>query len=214
MRADTKTPLDISSQSGFTLIEILIALAIGLFIIGAAYAYFLSTLKTSKALVAQSNLQQDIRATSTLMQRDIRRAGYAPNGSPHTSTVNKIWLGKTDAALADNNCILYRYVDERNNLRNSGFLRYSNGRIYMRTSGSSNHCPSNPTTSSEWATVTSAANSSVATFIVNYISTGNRPRIQIQLTAKSTTDSSISLPLTLRIVMPNAPTLGTAATGA
>ncbi|MGL6039619.1 MAG: PilW family protein, partial [Deefgea sp.] len=137
-------------HQGFTLIEVLVAMTLGLIIIGGAFSYFLSTLKTSKVMLSQSKLQQEIRASADLMQRDLRRAGYKPNGS--TADVSTIYLGKTDAALSANNCVLYSYVNEQNVMRVSGFLLHNN-KLYMYTqSGTANNdCPSSADTNSAWS---------------------------------------------------------------
>ncbi|WP_373975075.1 prepilin-type N-terminal cleavage/methylation domain-containing protein [Chitinibacter sp. SCUT-21] len=198
-----------AKQAGFTLIEIMVALALGLLVMGAAFSYFLSTLQTSKSLLLQSKLQQDIRSTATLMQRDIRRAGYAPRGSTNAAVVSIIWLGRTNASLTTNNCIIYRYVDERGNLRNSGFLLNTDGKLYMKTAGADNTCA----VSSDWSEVTSANNVEVTAFTVDYFNFGNQPRILINLASRLRTDTTVKLPINLQIVLPNAPAPGNATAG-
>ncbi|QLI80186.1 prepilin-type N-terminal cleavage/methylation domain-containing protein [Chitinibacter fontanus] len=197
-------------QLGFTLIEVLIALALGLLIIGGAFSYFLSTLKTSKDLLGQSKLQQEVRSTANLIQRDVRRAGYAPVGNPNEAVVRTIWLGKTDGSLADSNCFIYRYVDERGNLRNSGFLLHTDGKIYMKTTGNGNTCSASST---DWSAVTSASNVQYTEFKVGY-QAGNRPSILLDIKGQLSSDTNVKLPLSIRVVMPNSPLKGDATNGA
>ncbi|WP_157669871.1 PilW family protein [Chitinibacter sp. GC72] len=200
-----------SKQSGFTLVEILVALALGLLVVGAAFGYFLSTLQTSKSLLSQSKLQQDIRSTTTLMQRDIRRAGYRPESSTAATktTVGTVWVGKTVSSLAKDNCIIYRYVDERANLRNSGFLLHTDGKIYMKTAGTDNTC----SLSSDWSEVTSARNVEITSFQIDYFGNGNRPRVLISLESRLSNDITVKLPINLQIVLPNAPNSGSVTSG-
>ena len=65
-----------TGQTGVSLIELLIGITIGLFIVGASLTTLLTHLRESRSLVAQSRLMQDLRATSDLMARDLRRVGY------------------------------------------------------------------------------------------------------------------------------------------
>ena len=64
------------SQIGVSLVELLIGITIGLFIVGASLTTLLTHLRESRTLVAQSRLMQDLRITSDLMARDLRRVGY------------------------------------------------------------------------------------------------------------------------------------------
>lgn len=63
-------------QAGVSLVELLIGITIGLFIVGASLTTLLTHLRESRSLVAQSRLMQDLRATSDLLARDLRRVGY------------------------------------------------------------------------------------------------------------------------------------------
>lgn len=63
-------------QAGVSLVELLIGITIGLFIVGASLTALLMHLRESRTLIAQSRLMQDLRATADLMARDLRRVGY------------------------------------------------------------------------------------------------------------------------------------------
>ena len=63
-------------QAGISLVELLIGITIGLFIVGASLTTLLTHLRESRSLVAQSRLMQDLRTSSDLMARDLRRVGY------------------------------------------------------------------------------------------------------------------------------------------
>lgn len=63
-------------QTGVSLVELLIGLTIGLFIVGASLTAWMAHLRESHRLVAHSRLMQDLRAASDLIARDLRRIGY------------------------------------------------------------------------------------------------------------------------------------------
>jgi type IV pilus assembly protein PilW len=63
------------AQGGSTLIELMIALALGLFIIGAAIALMLSNRQTYDTTEGLSRIQESARVAFELLARDIREAG-------------------------------------------------------------------------------------------------------------------------------------------
>ena len=63
-------------RSGFTLIELMIAMAIAGLVFTAVYAAFGSQLRTHVGQQMTIEIQQNIRAAFTLMRHDIRMAGY------------------------------------------------------------------------------------------------------------------------------------------
>lgn len=76
-------PRTCSKQRGFSLIENMVGITIGLFIVTGALI-FMSTITTNnRDLMIETRLIQDLRTSSDLVARDIRRAGYwagATNG--------------------------------------------------------------------------------------------------------------------------------------
>ena len=61
---------------GVSLVELLIGIVIGLFIVGASLSALVTHLHESRTLVTQSRLMQDLRTVSDLVTRDLRRIGY------------------------------------------------------------------------------------------------------------------------------------------
>ncbi|SFC10913.1 type IV pilus assembly protein PilW [Polaromonas sp. OV174] len=64
---------------GMSIIELLIGLAIGLFILAGASAMFVGNVTNSRRLLLESRINQDLRATMDLVIRDLRRGGYWGN---------------------------------------------------------------------------------------------------------------------------------------
>jgi type IV pilus assembly protein PilW len=64
---------------GFTLVELVIALSVGLIVVGAAYMLFTNQNKQlgNQELIAE--MQQNARAAMDIVSREIRMAGYNPN---------------------------------------------------------------------------------------------------------------------------------------
>src|SRR5690606_10996830 len=67
-------PRDTHRQSGLTLVEILVALSIGLFIIGAIIAMFISSSQVCRSQDALTRIQENGRFAVEVIARDIRAA--------------------------------------------------------------------------------------------------------------------------------------------
>lgn len=67
-------------QHGFTLVELMIALVLGLLVIMAASAIFLSNRQVFSTTTALNRIQENARAAFEIMARDIREAGGDPCG--------------------------------------------------------------------------------------------------------------------------------------
>lgn len=64
-----------SRQSGFGLIELMVAMVLGLLVLGAAIAVFQSNQRTFNANEGQNRIQEGARVAYELMSNDIRAAG-------------------------------------------------------------------------------------------------------------------------------------------
>jgi len=80
------------NQKGFTLVEILVALAIGGIVMAAAYSMYISQQKAYQITEQVSALQQNLRSAMYFLERDLRMAGYNP-------TKASIYFGFTDLTL-------------------------------------------------------------------------------------------------------------------
>lgn len=63
-------------QSGFTLVELMIALVIGLVVLAGAAGIYLTSLRLQNDNLNLVRLTQDMRSMTDVMVRDIRRAGF------------------------------------------------------------------------------------------------------------------------------------------
>lgn len=82
--------------SGFTLVELIISMAIGLIVLAALYSVFIMQNRTLSTQEQIAEMQQNARIGMDIMQRDIRIAGYNPTKT--TSWVSGTKPGLTSAA--------------------------------------------------------------------------------------------------------------------
>jgi type II secretory pathway component PulJ len=68
-------------QSGMSLVELMVGITIGLFIVAAASLMVGNQLSDNRRLLLETQLQQDLRATMDIMTRQLRRAGAVDNDS-------------------------------------------------------------------------------------------------------------------------------------
>jgi len=99
-------------QKGFTLIELMIAMMLGLIVIGGALSIYISTIKSSSDVVKSARLNYDLDSAMQLMVNDIRRAGYW-GGAIAGSVASENPFGDTQIGKktgeGDSSCILYNY---------------------------------------------------------------------------------------------------------
>jgi Tfp pilus assembly protein PilW len=62
-------------QRGLSLVELLIGVAMGLFIVAGVTAIAASQLSDNRKLLLESQIQQDLRASADVIARELRRAG-------------------------------------------------------------------------------------------------------------------------------------------
>lgn len=66
----------IIKTKGFSLVELLIAMVIGLFVAGIVTTMYISVLRANSTTVQLARLNQDLQSALDIMSRDIQRAGY------------------------------------------------------------------------------------------------------------------------------------------
>jgi len=111
-------------QNGITLIELMIAILIGLIMTAAAITLYVNYLKNTRDNVALIKLNQDMRGAMDIMVRDVRRAGFVTtNPEINFTCLQQSAFGAinirdsgSSTAVANGNpasCVLYAY--NRNN---------------------------------------------------------------------------------------------------
>jgi type IV pilus assembly protein PilW len=92
MNLTRKTPefhlVRLSQQAGRTLLELMVAITIGLVVIGAALAVYSSTTSGSRVSETESRLNENAALALGLLQQQIRLAGYSAIVGPSTFPAN------------------------------------------------------------------------------------------------------------------------------
>lgn len=152
-------------QMGFTLIEIMIALLLGLIVIGATISVYIASVKGSADVIKSARLNYDLDSALSLMANDIRRAGYwggAVAGSNPAD--NPFMQANTNLRISDPpNCIEYTYDSEspigNGNVNDTEYYGFKlNGTsLQMRlscTAADKADCSCASDANNDWATIT------------------------------------------------------------
>jgi prepilin peptidase dependent protein B len=113
-------------QRGLSLVEMLVGVVVGLFIVGGATKLVVDNLHSNRRNLLETRVNQDLRAAADLIARDLRRAGYwqnsingiwstagvAPTPNPHRTV--------TKAGSAELGTLAYSYAKNNNNSLDAG----------------------------------------------------------------------------------------------
>lgn len=156
------------SQFGFSLIEMMISITLGLLVLAATATIFSSELGTHSAVSKQARLHQDARAVMEFMARDLRRNGYF---SGDVNAAVNPFTGEW-SVNDDGSCVTYAYDVMKDGTLNAddkfGF-RLRNGAISVRRNAA--QCTANTNweniTDPNTLTVTRLSFSKAAVFCTN-----------------------------------------------
>ena len=167
--------------SGFTLIELMVALVIGLIVIGAVLALIVAMIRTNNQTIQSTRLTQELRGTAAVITSELQRAGSAEN--PFNLT-NAAALAAVDAATAG--CIKYSYSDTAGTTVDRA-ISLSGGAVYMGTTA----CGSGGI---------KLSSSNVTISAMTFTRSGRR--INVTLTGQLPSDSSITRSYTQSVFAP------------
>ncbi len=182
-----------NNQKGFTLVELMVALAIGATILAAAVGIYVTTVINSGSVIASSRLNQELTTMMDVMVRDIRRAGYSGESSVVESPTSNSFQQVDVTALAirasiasptadvargtDGTCILYAYDSDPVGDANEGVLnatdmfgfRLNNGVVQMRQQGDTADARHDSCAGANdtWIDVTDASTINISTLTFN-----------------------------------------------
>jgi prepilin peptidase dependent protein B len=96
---------------GFSIIEMMIGVAIGLFILSGATLLLVGNITNSRKIVLETRVNQDLRAALDLVVRDFRRGGYWGNAIAGTVAVGTSTTANpyTTVSVTGTNQINYSY---------------------------------------------------------------------------------------------------------
>lgn len=76
MRRSSSSQQRSRPSAGLSIVELMIGIVIGLFIVAGATLMLTTQLGDNRRLLLEAQVQQDLRAAADMISRDIRRAGY------------------------------------------------------------------------------------------------------------------------------------------
>ena len=121
-----------SKAAGFTLIELMVAMVLGLIVMGAVIALVMSMIRANNQTIQSTRLTQELRATAAVITGELQRAGSASNPFNITTATA---LGTVNTATAG--CIIYSYSDEAGTTINRA-ISLSGGAVFMGTTACGN----------------------------------------------------------------------------
>jgi prepilin peptidase dependent protein B len=195
---------------GMSLVELLVGVVVGLFIVGGASYFAVNFNSENRRLLLEARLTQDMRAAMDIMTRDLRRAGYWANAASGTSIFGSaaptITLDATGyasitpaAASGVQSAVTYRYAKDADNAVNSNTEQFgfalANG-VLTTTIGGSGAQPLTDANTTFVDTFTVTAAEAEEDITCPSTCTVNCPKIYIRemtitLTANSTADASV-----------------------
>ncbi len=209
-------------QSGFTLAELLVVLAINLILFAGLTTLIVANLNHYRVALSTMRLNQQLQSALLLMGNDIRRAGYWSNASSDvggTQNNNPFMTNATDITVSGGNCVLFTYDqngdgslpaidasidDERYGYRLNGQV------LQARPPGASFSCGAN---ASEWENITDTQNIQITslafTLTTSTLTTGPGTKglvqraMDISITGRLGSDNTITRTFTQHIRIKN-----------
>jgi prepilin peptidase dependent protein B len=139
-----RAPAPQSRQRGLSIVEFMVGIAVGLFIVGGTVKLFVDYVVGSRRTLEQTRVNQDLRAAADLVVRDVRRAGYWRNSTSglFTGAAGAVNPYQTIAASPLNSEVTYNYdkdgvdavdASEQFGFRlNGGALQVNNGGAWQQ----------------------------------------------------------------------------------
>lgn len=139
----TSKPLHRVAQVGFTLVELMIGLTLGLIVLGSLVAFTTSMVRSNTESVRLTRLTEDLRTGMNLVTREVRRSGF------DSESVNSALTSSAPTAYADlvvqeaPGCVVYEYDLGDASKEFRGFkLDSASGTLSMKVASSAVTCAS------------------------------------------------------------------------
>ncbi len=191
--------LNHNKQHGFTLIELMISLLIGLLLMLGLTTFLANGITSNNQILQAIQLNQEMRAIMTLISRDLRRAGYWANAATTGNPFQTITIQNSP-----NPCILFSYdrndsgsLVAPNNVK-YGYI-WNSGAVWMRSNGAGD-CSFNTT---NWEALNDATVVTIGAPIITTSSANGT--ITIQFSGQLNHSANVKQTLTEVIQLENGP---------
>lgn len=131
------------SQSGMTLIELMIALVVGLIVIGAAISLVVSLMRSNNESIRSMRLSQEMRALADVATMEIRRARSVSDPLANVGQGAAAFQNCNAITLLGTQCMTFGY-DCNVNTGKFRLLRVANQQLQMAESNSALDCSAPP----------------------------------------------------------------------
>ena len=152
-------------SAGFTLIELMVSLVLGLVVVGGVMGVFVSTYQANSQNIKSVRLNEEMRAVMSMITRDVRRAGgrnfdwsatvnWYVSANPLATNVS--WA-VSDTAIATDACMRLAYAVSATETNYVGYRLVNNGdnkgvvQLHYPTTTSNWSCTD---TSNKWQAIT------------------------------------------------------------
>jgi type IV pilus assembly protein PilW len=142
----TRAPAGRRPHRGLSIIELMVGVAIGFFIIGGAIKLFVDMFGNNRRLLIEARVNQDLRAAADIIARDLRRAGYwtnAPAALNPAAGASAVANTYAQATVIGTNSISYAY--DRGAAASAAGFSLSASQIFM-TVGTASQPVTDPST--------------------------------------------------------------------
>ena len=101
-------------MAGFSLVELMVVLVVGMIVAGAVLAFTVSSVRANSEYVRAARLTQELRSINQHVVGELRRAGYDESAMDYVSSSSATEFSQFSPILVDNddaaaNCIIYAY---------------------------------------------------------------------------------------------------------
>ena len=110
MLTTRRIPAIARSNAGFSLVELMVGLVVGMIVVGAALAFTVATMRSYGENIRSTRLTSDLSAAMNLVVGELRRAGY------DAASVGRLFTDDVPSSFSNvtvsGNCLTYRYDRE------------------------------------------------------------------------------------------------------
>lgn len=206
----------IHRQRGLSLVELMVGITVGLFIVAAAAMMTTSQLGDNRRLMVETQVQQELRAAMDLISRDVRRASAWDDAATSVWRPNNLIVGTNPNAelVSGNSSTSLQFAYLSGGTETPSGFRLQDEALQMRVGDA-------------WQTVTDVQTIrlldltmdlqehqvSLASYCMNGCVLGNCPTlfvrtVDVAISAQATTDASVQRRLVSTIRLPNDKVVG------